>query len=266
MAWLRGFLGILAVCCTLAAARADEGSMGIAKIIAPTGHLRAAINFGNPVLAQKDPQTGAPRGVSVDLARELGRRMGVPVDFVTYDAAGKVFDALEADAWDVAFLAIDPVRSNEISFTAPYVLIEGTYVVPDGSPLRAIEDVDRAGVRVAVGRGSAYDLYLTRALRHAQLVRVTTSADAMDAFLHDGLEAAAGVKQPIVAFAGTHPSLRVLPGRFMVIEQAVGIPKAHDAGAPYVRTFVEEMKASGFVAKALAASGQADASVAPASK
>lgn len=258
--------GILAFCCTLALARADEGSLGIAKTIAPTGHLRAAINFGNPVLAQKDPQTGAPHGVSVDLARELGRRLGVPVDFVTFDAAGKVFDALKTDAWDVAFLAIDPVRSNEISFTAPYVLIEGAYLVPEVSPLRANEDVDREGVRVAVGRGSAYDLYLTRALRHAQLVRVTTSTEAMEAFLHDGLEAAAGVKQPIVAFAGTHPGLRVLPGRFMVIEQAVGIPKTHDAGASYVRAFVEEMKASGFVAKALAASGQADASVAPASK
>ncbi|MDQ6940898.1 MAG: ABC transporter substrate-binding protein [Candidatus Eremiobacteraeota bacterium] len=240
--------------------------MGIAKTIAPSGHLRAAINFGNPVLAQKDPQTGAPRGVSADLARELGRRLGVPVDFVTFDAAGKVFDALKADGWDVAFLAIDPVRANEITFTAPYVLIEGTYVVPDGSPLRANDDVDRAGVRVAVGRGSAYDLHLTRALKHAQLVRVTTSTDAMDTFLRDGLEAAAGVKQPIIAFAGSHPGLRVLPRRFMVIEQAVGIPKAHDAGATYVRTFVEEMKASGFVAKALAASGQADASVAAASK
>jgi polar amino acid transport system substrate-binding protein len=240
--------------------------MGIAKVLAPGGHLRAAINFGNPVLAQKDPQSGAPRGVSVDLARELGRRLGVPVDFVTFDAAGKVFDTLKTDAWDVAFLAIDPVRSNEITFTAPYVLIEGTYLVPDASPLRAIEDVDRAGVRVSVGRGSAYDLYLSRALQHAQLVRVATSAEAMDAFLHDGLEAAAGVKQPIVAFAGTHPGLRVLPGRFMVIEQAVGIPKSHDTGSPYVRAFVEEMKASGFVAKALAASGQADASVAPASR
>ncbi|HEV2738276.1 MAG TPA: ABC transporter substrate-binding protein [Candidatus Elarobacter sp.] len=266
MTWVRGLCGILAFCCTLALARADEGSLGIAKTIAPTGHLRAAINFGNPVLAQKDPQTGAPHGVSVDLARELGRRLGVPVDFVTFDAAGKVFDALKTDAWDVAFLAIDPVRSNEISFTAPYVLIEGAYLVPEVSPLRANEDVDREGVRVAVGRGSAYDLYLTRALRHAQLVRVTTSTEAMEAFLHDGLEAAAGVKQPIVAFAGTHPGLRVLPGRFMVIEQAVGIPKTHDAGASYVRAFVEEMKASGFVAKALAASGQADASVAPASK
>ena len=266
MTRVSGLFGILAFCCAFALARADQGTTAIVNVIAPTGHLRAAINFGNPVLAQRDPQSGAPRGVSADLARELGRRLGVPVDLVTFDAAGKVFDALKTGAWDVAFLAIDPARSSEITFTAPYVLIEGTYVVPDGSPLRAIEDVDRTGVRVAVGRGSAYDLFLTRALQHAQLVRVATSAEAMDAFLHDGLDAAAGVKQPIVAFAGAHPGLRVLPGRFMVIEQAVGIPKAHNAGAAYVRAFVEEMKASGFVAKALAASGQGDASVAPVSR
>jgi polar amino acid transport system substrate-binding protein len=239
--------------------------MNVAKIIAPSGHLRAAINYGNPVLAQKDPQTGEPRGVSAELARELGRRLGVPVDFVTYDAAGKVTDALQTDAWDVAFLAIDPVRSAGITYTAPYVLIEGAYLVPDGSPIRTNDDVDRAGVRVVVGRGSAYDLYLSRTLKKAQIIRVTTSADAMDAFERDHLEVAAGVKQPIAAYAAAHPGLRVLAGRFMVIEQAVGLPKARDAGLPYVRAFVEDMKASGFVAKALAASGQADATVAPAS-
>jgi polar amino acid transport system substrate-binding protein len=260
---VKGLGAIIACCCTFAVATADEGSTNIAKIIAPSGHLRAAINYGNTVLAQKDPQTGEPRGVSAELARELGRRLGVPVDFVTYDAAGKVTDALKSDAWDVAFLAIDPVRAADISYTAPYVLIEGAYLVPDASPIRTNDDVDRAGVRVAVGRGSAYDLYLTRTLKSAQLVRVTTSADAMDAFERDHLEVAAGVKQPIVAYAAAHPGLRVLPGRFMVIEQAVGLPKTRGAGLPFVRGFVEEMKASGFVAKALAASGQADATVAP---
>src|SRR5207249_4217608 len=136
-----------------------------------TGKVRAAINFGNAVLAQKDPATGEPRGVSVDLARELGRRLGVPVELVTFDAAGKVFEAIKAGAWDVAFLAIDPARAAEIAFTAPYVLIEGTYLVRRDSPLRAIDDVDRDGVRIAVGKGAAYDLYLTRTLKHAQLVR-----------------------------------------------------------------------------------------------
>jgi polar amino acid transport system substrate-binding protein len=231
--------------------------------LAPTGTLRAAINFGNPVLAQKDPATGEPRGVSVDLARELGRRLNVPVELVTYDAAGKVFDALKSGAWDIAFLAIDPARASEISFTAPYVIIEGTYMVPADSPLRTIGDVDRDGVRVAVGNKSAYDLYLTRTLKRAQIVRAPSSPAAIEIFLTDKLEAAAGVKQPLLQFAKTNPKMRVMDGRFMVIEQAMGTPKGRETGARYLREFVEEMKASGFVATRLEKSGQADATVAP---
>ena len=236
---------------------------GARSDLAPTGKLRAAINFGNPVLAQKDPATGEPRGVSVDMARELGRRLGVPVELVTFDAAGKVFAALKTGGWDIAFLAIDPARATEIAFTAPYVVIEATYMVPKDSPLRTIEDVDRDGVRVAVGNRSAYDLYLTRTLKRAQLVRVPTSAGAIDVFLKDKLEAAAGVKQPLLQFAKTNPNVRVMDGRFMVIEQAMGTPKGREAGARYLREFVEEMKASGFVAKGLERSGQGDATVAP---
>jgi len=236
---------------------------GVRSELAPTGKLRAAINFGNPVLAQKDPASGEPRGVSVDLARELGRRLSVPVELITYDAAGKVFDALKTGAWDIAFLAIDPARATEIAFTAPYVVIEGTYLVPTDSPLRAIEDVDRDGVRVAVGNKSAYDLYLTRTLKRAQLVRVPTSPEAIDVFLKDKLEAAAGVKQPLLQFAKTHLNVRVMDGRFMVIEQAMGMPKGREAGARYLREFTEEMKASGFVARGLEKSGQGDATVAP---
>jgi polar amino acid transport system substrate-binding protein len=231
--------------------------------LAPTGTLRAAINLGNPVLAQKDPVTGEPRGVSVDLARELGRRLNVPVELVTYDAAGKVFDALKSGVWDIAFLAIDPARASEISFTAPYVIIEGTYMVPADSPLRTIGDVDRDGVRVAVGNKSAYDLYLTRTLKRAQIVRVPTSPAAIEIFLTDKLEAAAGVKQPLLQFAKTNPKVRVMDGRFMAIEQAMGAPKGREAGARYLGEFVEEMKASGFVARGLERSGQVDATVAP---
>jgi polar amino acid transport system substrate-binding protein len=245
---------------------ANDIAPKVVSDLAPKGRLRAAINFGNPVLAQKDPATGEPRGVSAELARELGRRLGVPLDFVTFDSAGKVFDAVQEGAWDIAFLAIDPVRSAGIDFTAPYVVIEGTYVVPENSPLRTIEDVDRDGVRIAVGRGSAYDLYLTRAIKHAQLIRAESSAAALEAFLRDPLEAAAGVKQPIVAFAKSHPDLRVIPGRFMAIEQAMGTPKGREAGLAYLRAFVEEMKASGFVANALQMSGQGDATVAPAAE
>lgn len=235
----------------------------VLRDLAPAGRLRAAINFGNPVLAQKDAATGDPKGASVDLARELGRRLHVPVEFVTFDAAGKVVEAIKAQAWDVAFLAIDPVRAAEIAFTAPYVIIEGTYLVRADSPFRAIEDLDREGVRIAVGKGAAYDLYLTRALKWAQLVRASTSAGAVDLFLADGLEAAAGVKQPLVEFARTNSGVRVIEGRFTVIEQAMGTPKVRKAGVEYLHTFVEEMKATGFIASALERSGQRDAAVAP---
>src|SRR6266849_9720972 len=231
--------------------------------LAPTGRLRAAINFGNSVLAQQDPAGGPPRGMSAELARELARRLGVSIDYVTFDAAGKVFEALKAGLWNIAFLAIDPVRAAGIDFTAPYVVIEGVYLVPKDSGLHTVADVDRDGVRVAVARGSAYDLYLTRALKHAKLIREPSGPEALALFRKDRLEAAAGVKQPIVAFAKEHPDTRVIPGRFMVIEQAMGTPKGRDAGVRYLREFIEEMKASGFVARALSASGQTDAAVAP---
>ncbi|MBP0444599.1 ABC transporter substrate-binding protein [Roseomonas sp. SSH11] len=244
-------------------AHAQTPPAEIARILAPSGTLRVAINFGNPVLAQRDPATGAPRGVSAELAAELGRRLGLPVQFVTYDSAGRVTDAGKQGAWDLCFLAIDPVRAQGILFSAPYVVIEGTYLVLQASPLQAIGDVDRPGQRVAVGRGSAYDLYLTRALRHAELVRAPSSPEAVEWFRRDRLDAAAGVKQPLVDYARANPDTRVIPGRFMVIEQAVGIPQGRDAALPWLRAFVEEMKASGFVARGLAASGQADAEVAP---
>jgi polar amino acid transport system substrate-binding protein len=252
-------LVVLGACTTAGNVRPDA-----ARDVAPAGRLRAAINFGNPVLAQKDPATGDPRGVSVDLARELGRRLGLPVDLVAYDAAGKVVEAVETDAWDVAFLAVDPERAGEIAFTAPYVVIEGTYAVPADSPLRAIEDVDRDGVRVAVGARSAYDLFLTRTLKRARLVRAPTSPAAVELFQRDGLEAVAGVKQPLVQLAKSNPRVRVIEGRFMTIEQAMGAPRGRVGAARYLRQFVEEMKASGFVAAALERSGQRDAAVAPA--
>jgi polar amino acid transport system substrate-binding protein len=231
--------------------------------LAPSGRLRAAINFGNPVLAQKDPATGEPRGVSVALARELGRQLGVPVDLVPFNEAGAVFEASKTGAWDVAFLAIDPVRAAEIGFTAAYVVIEGTYAVPAGSALQKIDEVDRDGVRIGVAKGSAYDLFLTRTLKHAQIVRATNSAAATELLEQHQVEALAGVKQPLIEYAKTHPAVRVIPGRFMEIQQAMGTLKARTTGIGYLKSFVETMKSSGFVAKALAASGQHDAAVAP---
>jgi polar amino acid transport system substrate-binding protein len=236
----------------------------VVKDFAPTGTLRVAINLGNSVLAQKDAASGEPRGISVDLARELGRRLGLTPKLITFDAAGKVFEALKSGAWDVAFLAIEPARAAEIAFTAPYVIIEGNYMVPKESPLRTVADVDRDGVRIAVAKGSAYDLYLTRTLKHAQLVRSPTGNEAMAMFVADKLEAAAGVRQPIVEFASRHPNVRVIAGRFMAIEQAMGVPNGRDTAVRYLRDFVEEMKALGFVADALKRNNKPDdALVAP---
>ena len=230
----------------------EQRLQAILRDLAPTGKLRAAINYGNPVLARKDVATGQPKGVSVDLALELGRRLDLPIEPVIFDAAGRVVEAIASDVWDVAFLAIDPVRATEISFTAPYVEIEGTYVVNGDSVYRHVSDLDREGVRIAVGKGAAYDLHLTRTLRHAELVRASTSADAMEMFLTDGLDAAAGVRQPLSHFAATHPGLRVIEGRFTAIQQAMGMPKGRPAGFRYLNSFVEEMKANGFVRSALA--------------
>jgi polar amino acid transport system substrate-binding protein len=225
---------------------------------APTGPLRAAINIGNIVLAQGTPD--APRGVTVDLARELAKRLGLELQFLPFTAAGKVVDALKEKRWDVAFLAIEPVRAAEIAFTAPYVIIEGVYVVPAGSPIKTTEEVDREGVRIAVNIGAAYDLYLTRTLKKAQLIRVP---DSFVSFVDQKLDVLAGVKQPLAGFVKAHPGTRMLDGRFQEIRQAMGVPQGRPRAADYLKDFVEEMKASGFVADALKRSNQPDATVAP---
>jgi len=232
--------------------------------LAPTGTLRAGINYGNAILAQGNPATGELRGIAVDLARELARRIGVPVALVPYDAAGKMTDAVKTGAWDVAFLAVDPARASEISFTAPYLEIEGTYLVPAGSPLRTIADVDRDGVRIAISAKSAYDLFLSRELKHAQIVLAPSIPASIELFGSDKLEAVAGVRQALVAAAAKIPGSRVLDGRFMVIPQAAGVPAGRDAGARYLREFIEDAKASGMVAESLKKSGVDSATIAPA--
>jgi polar amino acid transport system substrate-binding protein len=236
------------------------------KDLAPTGKLRAAINFGNGVLAQLGPN-GEPKGITPDLATELGKRLGVPVAFVTYQAAGKVFEGAKAGAWDVGFIAIEPVRAAEIEFTAPYVIIDGTYMVRQDSPLKEVGDVDKPGIRIAVGVGSAYDLYLTRTIKNATIVRAAVGGGRamIEMFVNDKLDAAAGVRQPLEAYAKDHPDMRVMSGAFQQIQQAMGTPKGRAAGAKYIAAFVEEMKASGVVADALKRSGQV-AQVAPPAK
>jgi polar amino acid transport system substrate-binding protein len=240
--------------------------MYIVNELAPNGTLRAAINYGNTVLAQKDPKTGEARGVSVDLARELSWRLNVPLDIVPYDAAGKVTADAKSHKWDVAFFAVDPKRAEDVAFTAPYVIIEGGYAVPADSPIKSIDEVDRAGVRIAVSNRSAYDLYLSRNLKQAQLVRAQSAPESYEVFVKDRVPVLAGVKPALVEWAKNNPGYRVLEGRFMIIEQAMVTQKDRERSVEYLRKFVEEQKANGFVAAALARSGQKDASVAPLAK
>ena len=244
-------------------ARAAAIDPALVVALAPRGRLRASINLGNPILATKDDATGAV-GVSVDLARRLADRLGVPLELVVVDAAGKSVDVVADDLADVGFFAIDPERGQAIAFTRPYVLIEGSYLVRADSPITVNDEVDRPGRRVVVGKGSAYDLFLTRTLKQAELVRAPTSPAVTDYFLEKRADVAAGVRQQLEADAKRLPGLRLLDGRFMVIEQAMGLPKKRGAAAAaYLDAFVEEAKADGFVAAALAHHGISGALVAP---
>ncbi|RUP29873.1 MAG: transporter substrate-binding domain-containing protein [Curvibacter sp.] len=248
---------------------AGDGAMEAVRAeLAGAGRLRVAINFGNPILASRGERPGAPRGVSVDLAQEVARRLQLPVDWVELDAAGRAVEALRARQVDLGFVAIDPLRGADLDYTPPYVIIEGAYLVRSESPLIANDQVDRPGNRVVVGRGSAYDLYLSRALQQARLVRAPTSPAVVDQFLAEGMEVAAGVRQQLQAdmarlTATGAPALRLLPGRFMVIEQAMAVPKGRPAAQAWLRAFIEEMKASGFVADSLRRHGIDGAAVAP---
>jgi len=232
--------------------------------LAPTGKLRAVINVGNPVLASAGAAGGQPHGVSVDLARELARRLGVPLRMKVVTTAAMSVDAVKSGDIDIAFIAIDPVRAADMDFTAAYVLIEGGYMVPQGSPIHSNAEVDRKDLRVGVGAGSAYDLFLTRELKQAQIVRGPTSQAVLDMILAQRVDVAAGVKQQLEADARSAPGLRLLDGRFMVIQQAMATPKGRPAGARYLAEFVEDVKASGFVASALQRHGIDGAAVAPA--
>jgi polar amino acid transport system substrate-binding protein len=234
---------------------ADPGTVAA---LAPAGVLRVAVNLGNPVLAQGTPD--APAGVTVDIGREVAARLGVPAEFRCFGAARESFAAAVSGQAGICFLAIEPARAAQVGFTAPYVLIEGVYAVPAGSPLRTVADVDQPGVRVGVKQGSAYDLFLTRTLRHATVVR---GAEGTAACVAGGLEAAAGIREPLTEFVAREPGYRLIDGRFMEIPQAVGTAASQPPQVVrFLHDLVEELKASGFVAAALRRSGQV-APVAP---
>jgi len=239
-------------------ARMGDGTIDIASDLAPAGVLRAAINLGNPVLAQGT--SAAPTGVTIDIGREIAARLGVDVEFVCSDAARDSLAALLAGRADICFLGIEPARADEVAFTPPYVLIEGVYAVPGRSPLATAADVDSPGVRIGVKRGSAYDLFLSRTLRHAAVVR---GAEGTEVFRTENLEAAAGVREPVTEFVASHPGIRLIEGRFMEIRQAVGTTKARRPETiRFLHGLVEDLKASGFIADSLRRSGQT-APVAP---
>jgi polar amino acid transport system substrate-binding protein len=240
-----------------------EPSPAVRSELAPTGKLRVGINLGNFLLTAKDAKTGEARGIAVDLGRELGRRLGVPVEIIGYESPGKLADAVTTGVWDVGFLGAEPQRAHEIAFTAAYVEIEATYLVPSGSPLRAIADVDREGVRIAVPEKSAYELYLTRTLKHAQLVRTQGADNAFKLFVSDKLDALAGLKPRLVKDQDNLPGSRILEGRFTAVQQAIGTPKARAAGAKYLREFVEDIKATGLVARTIEKNGVRGLTVAP---
>jgi len=239
-------------------------SADVIKDLAPTGKLRAALNFGNGVLVQKGP-SGEPLGVTPELAAALAKRLGVPLEFVAYDSAGRTFEGGKQNLWDIAFIAIELVRAAEVDFTAPYVLIQGTYLVRADSPFKDVADLDKPGMKIGVGTGSVYDLYLTRTLKNATLIRNPKggAVGGVELFVAQHLDAAAGVREPLDTYAKDHPETRVLPGYFEEIRQAIATPKGRGAaGLAYLRAFVEDMKANGFVADALKRSGQT-APVAP---
>jgi polar amino acid transport system substrate-binding protein len=243
--------------------RAQPAPADVVSSLAPSGRLRVAINYGNAVLAQRNAETGQLSGVSVDIAEELGRRLGLPLTLVPFNAAGKVSAAATTDTWDVAFLARDPERARDIHFTAAYVVINGTYVVRNDSPLRTADQVDREDVRIAVSGQSIYDLFLARTLKHAKIVRAASPPEAAALFRSDHLEVVAGIQSAMQQLIAGDPGLRMIPEPFMVINQAMGTPAGRTAGAAYLDAFVESIKANGFVAQALARNGQTEATVAP---
>ena len=243
-------------------AMAMDMSPALRSEMAPTGKLRVGLNHGNFLLVTPGSKAD-PRGVAPDVARELARRLDVPIEFVAFDTAGGLADAVTTGVWDVAFLGAEPQRAGQIAFTAAYLEIPSTYVVPAGSPIRSIEEVDRAGVRIAVAAQSAYGLYLERSIKHAQLVMAKGLDGSFNLFVADKLDALAGLKPRLLMDVEKLPGARLLDGQFYGVPQAVGTPKSRAEAAKFLRAFVEDVKASGFVASAISRNGVNGVSVAP---
>jgi polar amino acid transport system substrate-binding protein len=244
-------------------AMATEISPAVRSEIAPSGKLRVGLNHGNFLLVTPGSSATDPRGVASDLARELGRRVEVPVEFIKFDTAGKLGDGARTGAWDVAFLGAEPQRAADIAFTAAYLEIPSTYLVPAGSPIRSVAEVDREGVRIAVAEQSAYGLYLARTIKHAKLITTQGLDSSFDVFVAQKLEALAGLKPRLLTDVQKLPGARILDGQFTGVQQAIGTLKNREASARFLRAFVEDVKASGLVAEAISRNGAQGVSVAP---
>jgi polar amino acid transport system substrate-binding protein len=249
-------------CCAMA----NDIAPAVRSELAPTGKLRVGINYGNFLLVTAYAAGTEPRGPAPDLARELGRRLGVPIEWVAFDTAGKLADALKTGAWDVAFLGAEPQRANEIAFTAAYLEIPATYLVPAGSPIRSLDEVDRPGIRIAVADKSAYELYLSRNIKQATLMRTQGIDASLNLFLSEKLEVLSGLKPRLLMDVEKLPGARLLDGQFTAVQQAIGTPKSRETGAAFLRRFVEDVKASGVVAEAIARNSVKGVSVAPAAQ
>ncbi|HEY7541772.1 MAG TPA: transporter substrate-binding domain-containing protein [Methylomirabilota bacterium] len=231
--------------------------------LAPSGKLRVGLNHGNFLLVTPGSSATDPKGVASDLARELGRRVGVPVEFIKFDTAGKLGDGVKTGAWDVAFLGNEPQRAAEIAFSSAYLEIPSTYLVPAGSPIRSVAEVDREGVRIAVAEQSAYGLYLARTIKHATLVMTQGLDGSFDAFVSQKLEALAGLKPRLLTDVQKLPGARILDGQFTGVQQSIGTAKSREASARFLRAFVEDVKVSGFVGHAISRNHVQGVTVAP---
>jgi polar amino acid transport system substrate-binding protein len=259
------FFSILTIFLTIYTTMTNATNIEMIKAeLAPQGKIRASINVGNPILAKRDSENSEPYGVSIDLAKNLAKELNVEIELVVFDSAGKSVDAVTNKKAEFGFFAIDPVRGQEISFTNAYVVIEGAYVVPNNSPIKSNDEVDQAHNRIVVGKGSAYDLYLTREIKHAKIVHAPTSPKVVEFFVEGNYEVGAGVKQQLEMDLEKYSNIRLLPGRFMQINQSMGVNKdVSEVTKSYFKNYVERMKASGFVAEALKRHQIQGAAVAP---
>jgi polar amino acid transport system substrate-binding protein len=247
-------VAILIVALSIASCGESQNMAVVRSELAPSGKLRAGINFGNALLASRDAG-GKPSGIALDLAQELARRLGVPLDIQLFESAGRMADGAADGRWEVAFLGADPARAQEIVFTNPYLEIDATYLLPADSSIQRLQDIDRDGVRIAVSEKSAYDLFLTRNLQRAQLVRVQGVDASADLFFREKLDALAGLRPLLLQLADSHPNLRVLEERFTTVDQAIGTPKSHAAALAYLQDYVNDIQGSGFLKSVIERNG-----------